>query len=91
MKSILTAFSMCRTMFCALPCPLRLWDDRARHRMLLFLPLIGAELGALQLLLTRVCVWLSVPAALKGILLCAAPFLLTGFLHLDGFRSEERR
>lgn len=85
MKSILTAFSMCQTMFCALPCPLRLWDDRARHRMLLFLPLIGAELGALQLLLTRVCVWLSVPAALKGVLLCAAPFLLTGFIHLDGF------
>ena len=45
MKLWLYALGMCQSMFCALPCPWKLWDENARGMMLLFLPLVGLELG----------------------------------------------
>ena len=85
MKEYLCAFSMCQSMFCAIPFPARLWDEKARSKMLLFLPLIGLEIGAVWAALAWVCSALELPATVRGILLCACPFLLTGFIHLDGF------
>lgn len=85
MKGLFTAFSMCQSMFCALPCPLRRWSEEERSRMLLFLPLIGLELGVLQALLAQLLLWLDIPRLLRAAALCAAPLLLTGFLHFDGF------
>ena len=47
MKSYLHAFAMCQSMFCAIPCPWKLWDEKARDKMLLALPWVGLEIGAL--------------------------------------------
>ena len=101
MKLWLYALRMCQSMFCALPFPWHGWEEKARDRMLLCLPLIGLEIGLCWRFLLWVCDWLALPQALRGVVLCAAPFLLTGFLHLDGFmdvtdavrsyRSLERR
>ena len=101
MKLWLYALGMCQSMFCALPFPWHGWEEKARDRMLLCLPLIGLEIGLCWRFLLWVCDQISLPQALRGVVLCAAPFLLTGFLHLDGFmdvtdavrsyRSLERR
>ena len=101
MKTYLQAFAMCQSMFCAIPCPWRVWDEKARDRMLLFLPLVGLELGALWALLAWGCAALGVPGPVRALVLTAFPYLATGYIHLDGFmdvtdavkscRSPERR
>ena len=101
MKRYLHAFAMCQSMFCAIPCPWQVWDEKARDKMLLFLPLVGLEIGALWALLAWGCEALELPAAIRALALAAFPYLATGCIHLDGFmdvtdavkscRSPERR
>ncbi len=101
LKTYLHALAMCRSMFCAFPCLWHIWDPKAKDKMLLFLPLIGLELGALWMALAYACRALGAAAAIRGLLLGFFPFLATGFMHLDGFmdvtdavrswRDEERR
>ena len=85
MKRYLHAFAMCQSMFCAIPCPWKLWDEEARDKMLLFLPIVGLEMGFLWALLAYLIQWLALPSLVQGLLLCAYPYFVTGFLHLDGF------
>ena len=98
MKTYLHAFFMCQSMFCAIPAP-QVWDEKARDKMLLFLPIVGLELGLIWWGLSCICRMLPEPMA--ALVLCMYPYLATGFLHLDGFmdvtdalrsyRSLERR
>ena len=71
-------------MFCAVPCPVRRWEPRLRVRMLLCFPLLGLLLGGLWgllgLLLRRVG-----GGTVSAAALAVCPYLLTGFIHLDGF------
>ena len=85
MKTYLCAFAMCQSMFCAIPFPGRLWDEKARGKMLLFLPVVGLEIGFVWAALAWAVRFLKLPALVGGLALCAYPFLLTGFIHLDGF------
>lgn len=85
MKSLIHAFVMCQSMFCAIPFPCRVWDEKARNKMLLFLPLIGLEIGALWLLLAWLCRILEIAKPVSALLLCILPYILSGFIHLDGF------
>ena len=74
------AFWMCWGMFCAIPCPVKIWDEKARPRMLSCFPLLGLVVGGLW------CLPALLPAGgARAFLLTAAPFLLTGCIHLDGF------
>lgn len=84
MRTYFHAFAMCQSMFCAIPAP-QVWDEKARDKMLLFLPIVGLEIGAVWALLAWLCRFLQLPAMVTALLLCAAPYVLTGFLHLDGF------
>lgn len=85
MKRMLHALGMCQSMFCAIPSPWQGWDEEARGKMLLFLPLIGLEIGLLWAALAGLAQWLGVPPLMTALILCAWPYLATGFLHLDGF------
>ena len=101
MKLWLYALGMCQSMFCALPFPWHGWEEKARDRMLMCLPLIGLEIGLIWWGLGWLCDWIGLPQAIRALALCAAPYLLTGFMHLDGlmdvtdavrsYRSLERR
>lgn len=84
MKTYLHALIMCQSMFCALPAA-QVWDEKARDKMLLFLPAVGLEIGAIWAALGWLCRLLVLPPMVTALVLCAAPYLLTGFLHLDGF------
>lgn len=101
MKRYLHAFAMSQSMFCAIPCPWNVWDEEAKEKMLLMLPIVGLELGTLWALLAWLSRLLALPALVEGLLLCAYPYVITGYIHLDGFmdvtdavrscRSLERR
>ena len=84
MKRFWNAFCMCYGMFTALPCPYRPWDESARDMMLVCLPIVGALLGLLWAALGALgMAWLS--PSLRAAVLAALPWLLTGFIHLDGY------
>lgn len=101
MKAYLHAYAMCQSMFCAVPFPGNVWDEKARDKMLLFLPVVGLEIGAIWMVLAWLCGILNLPMFVKGLLLAVYPYLVTGFIHLDGYmdvtdaiksyRSLERR
>ncbi len=101
MRTYLHAFAMCQSMFCAIPCPWKIWDEDARDKMLLALPLVGLEIGLLWAGLAWAAQELGLPDLIRGILLAAWPYAATGSIHLDGFmdvtdavgscRSLERR
>lgn len=85
MKRILHGFVMCQSMFCAIPCPVQLWDEDARELMIPMLPLLGLEIGAIWAFLGWLTGLLGLPALVRGLILGVYPYLATGFLHLDGF------
>ena len=85
MRKYMTAFSMTQSMFCSLPFPCKAWDEECRPYMLLFLPVVGLEIGALWLLINFVLKNLQVHPMVYGLVMCAIPYLTTGFMHLDGF------
>lgn len=100
MKTYLHAFAMCQSMFCAIPAP-QIWDEKAKDKILLFLPVVGLEIGGIWALIGWLCRLLSLPTLVTGLILAAYPYIATGFLHLDGYmdvtdavkswRSLERR
>lgn len=76
-------FFMAWGMFLAIPCPKKIWRESARRKMLACLPLVGCIVGGVWALCACLVQWL--PGPLAAALLAAAPWLVTGFLHLDGF------
>ena len=85
MKTLLHAFVMCQSMFCSIPCPFAIWDEKARPKMLLFLPAVGLEIGLLWVVLNGLLRSFKIPNLVYGLVMCAFPYSITGFIHLDGF------
>lgn len=84
MKFVLTAFFMAWGMFWVVPCPLKWWDEDARTGMLMFLPVVGLLIG----LVWAGCVFLIekyIPGTIGAALCAIIPFILSGFIHLDGY------
>ena len=83
MRDWIYGFFMAWGMFLAIPCPKKIWSETARRKMLACLPFVGIVVGAVWAL----CAWLAwyLPHPLGAALCAAAPWLVTGFLHLDGF------
>lgn len=89
LKRIFKACGMSMTMFCAIPMPFHSWDDESRPLMTACLPVVGLEIGVVWALLCFVLqklVALSIlPHALAAGIFTVYPYLVTGFMHLDGF------
>lgn len=85
MKRLFHAFAMCQSMFCAIPCPWKVWDEDAKPYMLAFLPIVGLEIGLIWALLAWLTGLFMLPRLPAAFLLTACPFVLTGYIHLDGF------
>ncbi len=85
MRQLWDAFVMCQSMFCSIPCPWKNWNEKARPQMLLFLPLVGLEIGFIWAAIAVLSAVLSVPSLVAGAVICLCPFFMTGFIHLDGF------
>ena len=50
MKDWIYGFFMAWGMFLAIPCPLKLWNEKARSKMICCLPLVGLVVGGVWLL-----------------------------------------
>ena len=78
-------FLMAWGCFCWIPCPYKQWHEEDRVAMVAVLPLVGTGLG----LVTALIWWLTgvfgAGDLLSGAVVTAAYFILTGFIHLDGF------
>lgn len=85
MKTQITAFFMAWGMFLSIPCPAKIWDEKARPWQLVYLPFVGLLVGALWALAAYLTGALGRLPALCAAILTALPFVLTGFIHLDGF------
>ena len=83
MSDWIYGFFMAWGMFLTIPCPKKIWRESARRKMLACLPLIGLIVGGIWAL----CAWLGsfLPQPLAALLCAAAPWLVTGFMHLDGY------
>lgn len=85
MKTYFHAFAMCQSMFCAIPSPWKIWDQEARDKMLLSLPLVGLEMGLIWAAVAWLSQRLGFPHAAEALILAVYPFFVTGYIHLDGF------
>jgi adenosylcobinamide-GDP ribazoletransferase len=72
-------------MFCSIPQPFHLWDVKAANLVLPCLPLIGILIGALWWGVASILVFSGIPIILISAVVMLAPFLASGFLHLDGY------
>lgn len=96
----MTAFFMAWMMFCYIPCPVTKWDENKKQDMLVCFPIIGLMIGAIDLLVYIICSYFKLEF-LGAALMSFMPWLLCGFIHLDGFmdcadaimscRDEKRR
>ncbi len=82
---IINAFFMSLSTFCALPCPVKKWDEEAKPLMILTLPFVGLWIGFLWYVLTEVLYWLQFPFMLSAALCTAFIYLITGYIHIDGY------
>jgi len=80
---VLQGFLQAMSMYTVLPLPGLRWDSRADRHILACFPAAGLVIGGLWYLLARLTA--SLPLMPGAALVTAAPFLLSGFLHLDGF------
>lgn len=92
---------MCFTMFSVIPLPFHGWNEDARPLMMFFLPLVGLVHGFLWMESAIILKYFNAHIVLASALLSALPFLVSGFIHIDGFmdvtdaikscRSKEER
>ncbi len=81
----ITAFFMTWGQFCAIPCPYKRWDNELRPRQIVCLPILGLVLGVIWAAIGFILALLRCPALISAAVMTAVPWLLTGFIHLDGF------
>jgi len=83
------SFYMALGMFTAIPLPFHIWDEKLATVMVAQLPLIGLLIGAIWWgsisLLVSVLADFNLPVMVVSALLTVAPFLVAGFIHLDGY------
>lgn len=72
-------------MFCWIPCPYKQWREEERKVMVAMLPLVGTGIGLVLCLIWWILSILHAGQFIAAAILTASYFLLTGFIHLDGY------
>ena len=83
--SLIKGFIMSLGMFSIVPAPKNSWNDRYLRLVIPCLPLVGAMIGSIWYGLAYALGRLPVPLMLQSAALLFIPFILSGFLHTDGF------
>lgn len=68
-----------------IPVPQAEWSEEGMKYSMCYFPVVGAAVGAAEILLFLICEALHFGPAFRGCLLAALPVLLTGGIHFDGF------
>ena len=85
MKTLLNSVRMAFSMFSVIPSGRLEWTKDNMRYMLCALPLVGAVIGAVSFLIGGLCRAKGLDPLLTGALMTAAPAILSGGIHLDGF------
>jgi len=72
-------------MFIGIPLPFHIWDEKLTSVMVSSFPLVGLVIGTIWWGFALLLVTLNFPLVMVAALLAIAPFLIAGFIHLDGF------
>jgi len=70
--------------FCFIPGPKK-WDEEARPYMLGWLPTVGAIMGLIWAMCFYILFRVSLPVMAAAAILTWVPFVLSGFIHVDGY------
>lgn len=81
LKRIAISFSL----YSRIPMPIFNWEDEDYRHAIGFLPLVGAVIGGLCLVLKYLDTLMMLPTAVVTLLMAVIPILVTGGFHLDGF------
>ena len=84
MKKLFTGLCMAWGNFCYIP-GLKKWDEEARSIMLGWLPFIGLVVGIIWAGIYLGLCAISMPFLLTAAIVTWLPFILSGFIHVDGF------
>jgi adenosylcobinamide-GDP ribazoletransferase len=72
-------------MFCSIPLPFYIWNEKYTAVMIACFPLVGIVIGTVWWLVAVLLSFLNLPMILTAAALTIVPFLVTGFIHLDGY------
>lgn len=84
-KNIIVAFSL----YSQIPMPRFQWTEEDRKHNLVFLPWVGAVIGAFTLGLYYVLQWIEAPLVGETALFALVPLLITGGFHVDGYMDVQ--
>lgn len=83
-KKCAKGFYMSLGMFSGIPLPFHIWDEKYTAVMIALFPIVGLAIGALWWLAATLMIFLELPLMLIAAFGSLAPFLIAGFIHLDG-------
>lgn len=72
-------------MFCSIPLPSHIWDKQLMPQMVISLPLVGLVIGTIWWAICLLLNALHIPFMLTAAVMALIPFLIAGFIHLDGY------
>jgi len=72
-------------MFCSVPLPFHIWEDGCMNLMLPCFPIVGIFIGALWWGAAKILAIAGAPGMPASAVVALTPFILSGFLHLDGY------
>jgi len=78
-------FYMSLGMFCGIPLPFHVWNEKYVPLMVASVPLVGVVIGSIWWLAGIVAIGLELPHSITAAILTLAPFFIAGFIHLDGY------
>jgi len=79
------AFYMALGMFMAIPLPFHIWDEKLAAVTVSLLPVVGLIIGAVWWGLSLFLINFDFPVVMVSAVLVVIPFLVAGFIHLDGY------
>ena len=85
MRELLRSCAIAFSTYSRIPMPMVEWNEKNMRHTLAFFPLVGAAVGAAFWGAGALCVLLDAGPVLRAGVLTAAPALVTGGIHLDGY------
>ena len=78
-------FYMALGMFCGIPLPFHIWDEKLTSIMVVSFPLVGLVIGAIWWAASLLLTTFNFPIMMVSAMLTVIPFFIAGFIHLDGY------
>lgn len=85
MKNIIIALNMAISMFTIIPLPKYLWEEKAGKYIMPLYPIVGSIVGVTWFLVFKILSLIGCSKIIMSAILMSVPFIITGFMHLDGF------